>query len=408
LKLLNFIYLGIFLFGCDDIGKDFSLDKDKPSGFSRFFGTVGYDYGWNAEHSILDQGIIIVGRQQKLINGQTDLWGIKTSAKGIVEWERIFGGDNNDEGLDVISTSDGGFLFVGYSWSFGKNQQVYAIKTDFYGNIIWENNYGGTMWDVGEAVIELQNGGFLIAGHSNSPGISTGNTDIFLIKINNDGNVVWQNGYGNLQFPNHEWAYDLKQLTNGDVLVVGARDRYQNGSKNGLIIRVDNKGNLMWEKELLDDETIDEIIYSIDISENGKYFICSTTNSHITPKQYHPKITKIDVQGNIDWSRKFLANGKRYHQFRATNTSVGDIVIAGSSVRDATRGNDEDAFMTRIDSNGNIIWTKAYGSADNDDWGWSVFETNNKDLILIGSTKSFGASLFDVYLVGTNSKGILW
>ena len=61
-----------------------------------------------------------------------------------------------------------------------------------------------------------------------------------------------------------------------------------------------------------------------------------------------------------------------------------------------------------IDSNGNIIWTKAYGSADNDDWGWSVFETNNKDLILIGSTKSFGASLFDVYLVGTNSKGILW
>ena len=70
-------------------------------------------------------------------------------------------------------------------------------------------------------------------------------------------------------------------------------------------------------------------------------------------------------------------------------------------------GYKEDAFMTKLDPKGNIIWTYPYGSTDEDDWGWSVFETPKSNIVFVGSTKSFGASLFDIYLVGTNSDGIL-
>ncbi|MBT4637097.1 MAG: hypothetical protein HN687_00945 [Candidatus Marinimicrobia bacterium] len=396
----------LFLLSCEDIGKGYNWRGETPPGFSRRYGTQGYDYGWNAAYSPFDGGVIIVGRQSPAINGQTDLWAIKTDSRGLVEWDRSFGGSGNEDGFDVIATSDGGFLFVGQTWSFGNAQQVYAVKTDFYGNTIWEKSYGGGMWDVGEAVIEVKGGGYVIAGHSNSPGISSGNSDMYLLKINQNGNLLWQKGYGNKAFPNHEWAYDINQLPDEGFLMVGGRDRYGNGAKNALVIRTDKIGNLIWEKEYSGEGQVNELAYSMSPAINGNYFICITENTLLSPELYQPKIIKIDMNGNLDWQRPFAANGKKYHRFKISNTQNGDIVLVGSSGRDLAHGYDEDAFMTRIDSEGNIIWTSAYGTYDNDDWGWSVFETPENNIVFVGSTKSFGASLFDIYLVGTNAKGV--
>ena len=139
----------------------------------------------------------MVGRRSPNINGQSDMWAIKTDERGLLEWDKSFGGSSNDDGYDVIATSDGGFLFVGHTWSFGNEQQIYAVKTDFHGNTQWERTYGGSMWEVGEAVIEVKGGGFIIAGYSNSPGISSGNTDMYLIKIDTLGDLLWQRAYGN-------------------------------------------------------------------------------------------------------------------------------------------------------------------------------------------------------------------
>jgi len=108
----------------------------------------------------------------------------------------------------------------------------------------------------------------------------------------------------------------------------------------------------------------------------------------------------------VDWQRTFAANGKKYHQFRATSTLGGDIVVVGSSGREVTRGYDEDAFLLRVNGDGNILWSRPYGTYDQDDWGWSVFETPLGNLVFVGATKSFNASLFDIYLVGTNAEGI--
>ena len=114
----------------------------------------------------------------------------------------------------------------------------------------------------------------------------------------------------------------------------------------------------------------------------------------------------LNIEGNIAWSRVYPTNGKSYHRYRASKTSNGDIILVGTSGREVARGYDEDAFMTRLDNQGNIIWSNPYGSYDNDDWGWSVFETNENNLVLVGSTKSYCASLFDIFLIGTNSNGI--
>jgi hypothetical protein len=114
----------------------------------------------------------------------------------------------------------------------------------------------------------------------------------------------------------------------------------------------------------------------------------------------------MDGSGNIDWSRQLISNSREYHQFRAIITQSQNIVVVGSTIHQLPKGNQEDAFMTKIDFEGNIIWSNAYGSSDNDDWGSAIIETPKSNLIFVGSTKSYGASLFDILLVGTNAEGL--
>ena len=405
MRVYKISVLLFFHFSCSDIGAGYEWNENALLNFYRNFGTQGYDYGWSASNSPYDDGIVIAGTQEPNIGGQRDLWAIKTDNRGIATWEKKFGGSQNEEGYDVISTTDGGYLFVGYSWSFGNNQQIYIVKTDFHGNKEWDNTYGGSMWEVGYSVIELIGGGYAISGFSNSPGISSGNTDMLLLKIDNFGNQTMLKTYGNLEYPNHEWAYDLIEDLDKNILLVGAIDRYSKGSKNSLIIKVDKDGNKIWRKEIITDGQESETAYSIAHSLNGGYYVCSGTNSSSNLNFYKPKIMKIDSSGNVDWERIINTNSLEYHQFRISSTQNGSIILAGTSIDNNTISNKSDAFIYKFDSKGNIIWTKPYGTFDEDDWGWYAFEKPNGDIIMIGSTKSFNSSLFDVFLVGVNSKG---
>ena len=400
------LFLCIILFiSCDDIEDKRTIQKNLGESFYRKFGSIGYDYGNGIDFSPFDNGIIIVGAEQSKINGDKQLWAIKTDSRGFTLWEKKFGGLNDDEGYDVISTSDGGYLFVGYSWSYGNSQQIYAIKTDFHGNLEWEKTYGGSMWEVGNSVIEINGGGFAICGYSNSPGISSGNTDIFIIKIDKSGNVIWKKNYGNKVFPNHEWGYDIIQLYDQSFFVVGARDRYDKGSNNSYFIRLDKDGNLIWDKEIFSENQTNEIAYSISKSVDNNFYICIAENTISDKDIFNPKIIKIDSMGNIDWLKTYPSNSARYHRFNSSTTSNGDIIITGSSIKSLSIGYRSDAFITRINNRGEILWSRPYGSSDEDDWGWAITEKPNGDLIMVGSTKSFNSSLFDILLIKTDSNG---
>ena len=401
-KKLFFIVL---FTSCAEIGEDYEWKENNMPLFYRNFGTLGYDYGRSVAYSPFDNGIIIAGSQQPILEGQRDMWAIKTNSQGLVIWERVFGGTYNEEAYDVIATSDGGYLFIGYSWSFGNNQQIYAVKVDYHGRTEWSKTYGGSMWEVGNSVIEVKGGGYAVTGFSNSPGISSGNTDIILLRIDNSGNQLWMKSYGNKIFPNHEWGNDIIQMDDNGFLIVGARDRYEDGKKNILIIRVDEDGNIIWEKELLGDNNENETAYSVSRNISGQFIICSGISSKSDNNIYKPKITIMDAYGNISWERAFSSNSKEYHQFRAISTYNNDILIVGSSINESSFGDKADVFITKTDAIGNILWSKAYGTPDFDDWGWSINEKPDGNILVIGSTKSFESSLFDIFLIQTNSQG---
>lgn len=402
-KFENFIISLFFFTSCDNIGEGYLWNENSLDIFNRKFGTDGYDYGWSIDSSPFDNGIIIVGSQQPIIGNEKDLWAIKTNSIGFSNWDKTFGGSRDDEGRDVIATSDGGFLFVGYTWSFGNEQQVYIVKTDYHGNLEWENNYGGTMWEVGSSVIELKGGGYAIVGFTNSPGISSGNTDILLLKIDQVGNLVWLKSYGNKEFPNHEWGNDIIEVDN-NFIIVGSRDRYNNGSKNILLIRIDENGEKVWDKEILSNSQTSEIAYSISKNSAGSYYVCSGVNTISDLNIYMPKILKIDGSGNIEWERVYKSNSKEYHQFRAETSDDGHTYLVGSSINELSIDDKSDAFIIKINSNGQIISSDTFGTDDEDDWGWSLDLKSDGDVTMVGSTKSYNASLFDIFLIGIKSK----
>lgn len=122
-------------------------------------------------------------------NGGSDVYLRKTNSQGQVQWSKAYGGTVDDRGLSLVKTSDGGYLISGYTNSFGAGGiDVYLVKTDSAGNLLWTKTFGGTGDDYGCSVFQSSDGGYAIAGYTNSFG--AGNNDVYLIKTDLNGNLT--------------------------------------------------------------------------------------------------------------------------------------------------------------------------------------------------------------------------
>ena len=156
-----------FLFSCDDIGID-NENVDKNQGFIRSFGTSWYEYGWGITQ-LHDGGFVVTGRKEYKSNNTKDMITIRTDEKGFGLWERTYGGSKNEEGYTVVETPDGHILSIGYSWSYGNAQEIFIVKTDFYGKEIWRKTYGGRNRDIGHKAIVTSDGPAVIPSIPTSP-----------------------------------------------------------------------------------------------------------------------------------------------------------------------------------------------------------------------------------------------
>ena len=169
--------------------------------------------------------------------GQYDFWIFKIDATGTLVWEKNFGGSEIEEPRGICKTNDGNFMIVGDTRSIDKDvsnnngaADLWAIKINTDGNLLWEKTFGGSSFDAGRAIFPTQNGGFLIAGNSRSENgnfSNLGQNDGWILKIDTVGNQVWQQFYGGSE---NDFLNDIIEMPDNSIIVIG-----ESYSNNGLI-----------------------------------------------------------------------------------------------------------------------------------------------------------------------------
>jgi len=178
-------------------------------------------------------------------HGKLDVYLAEINAAGRVLWQSAIGGSGDDRGLYVNQTSDGGFIVTGATVAeiSRKDNDVYLVKTDPSGTIKWRKHFGGTGEDYGVGVEQTRDGGYILVGATNSQG--AGDYDIYLIKLNAQGNKEWQKTFGGKEA---DLGVLVRQTSDGGYLLAGQTFSYASGGNDIYLAKTDPAGKRVWEK----------------------------------------------------------------------------------------------------------------------------------------------------------------
>ena len=165
--------------------------------------------------------------------------GYLSSVRSETGWSKTYGGTNGDWGFSVVKSSDGGYVIAGVTSSYGLGgDDVYLVKTDSAGSMLWNKTYGGTSNDDGCSVIQTSDGGYVIAGVTSSYGL--GGDDVYLVKTDSAGSMLWNKTYGGTS--NDSW-FSMIRTTDGGYAIAGYTSSIGAGSFDVCLSKADSSGN---------------------------------------------------------------------------------------------------------------------------------------------------------------------
>jgi len=354
----------------------------------------------------------------------------KTVAQPSLTWENSYGGSSVDAANYIVQTTDGGYIFTGETTSndgqvtgYHGNTDCWVVKTDAQGNIQWEKSLGGSSSDYGMSIEKTTDGGYIVGANSSSTdGQVTGNhggADYWIIKLDQNGNIQWQNSYGG---SGEESCYYAAQTSDGGYYAIGwtkSSDGQVTGF-HGLVdywfIRLDNSGNLLWEKTL-GGSGKDYGGFAQQTSDGG-FILTGASNStdgQVTGNHgdYDYWVVKLDQSGNILWQKSLGGTGDDdSHCVR--QLSDGGYILTGYAFSNdgQVSGNHGgmDYWVVKLDATGNIIWQNCYGGSL-DENSSSISLTSDGGYIVTGYSGSIDGQVsgnhggLDYWVVKLNSSG---
>ncbi len=362
--------------------------------WTKTFGGAGSDQALSVLETF-DAGFIVVGATNSYGNGSLDGWLFKIDENGNESWNKTFGGSSNEVLYYVHQTTEGGYILAGFTESFGNGgRDLWLIKTDEYGDEIWNKTFGGTNDELGNFVQPTSDGGYIITGSTESFG--SGSEDFWLIKVDGNGNEEWNKTYGG-SFG--ERAYTVHQTNDNGYVLAGRTDSYGNGSLDAWLIKTDTSGNELWDKTF--GGTAADNAYSLQITSDNGYVLAGYTKSSGSGEE-DIWLIKTDNNGDEIWNKKIggLGNDVTYS---IQQTADSGYIISGFTNSSGNGG--MDVWLIRTNTNGNILWDETFGGSL-DDLAFSGQQTSDGGYIVAGSTYSFGNGQDDFYLIRVNSDGL--
>jgi len=258
--------------------------------FAKTYGGTNSNYAFSLQQTS-DGGYIVAGWKFSVGAG-SDFFLIKTDANGDIQWAKTYGGTNDDYLYSVQQTSDGGYIVAGRTGSFGAAfGDVFLVKTDADGNLQWAKTYGGTYWDDASSVQQTSDGGYIVAGGTGSFG--AGRNDIFLIKTDANGNIIWAKTYGGTDY---DYASSVQQTSDGGYIVAGETYSFGAGRNDIFLIKTDANGNIIWAKTY--GGTDYDYASSVQQTSDGGYIVAGGTGS-FGAGDFNAFLVKTDANGDI-------------------------------------------------------------------------------------------------------------
>ncbi len=350
------------------------------------------DYAWRVQQ--VSGGYILAGATRSYSVGEEDAWLIKVDTDGQLIWQKNFGGADNDNANSVQQTTDGGYIIAGSTRSSGAGEEdAWLIKTDSAGSLVWQKNFGGTDSDIANSVQQTTDGGYIIAGSTKSSG--AGEEDAWLIKTDSAGSLVWQKTYGGTAY---DAASSVLQTSDGGYILAGGTnsDAYY---REFYVVKTNSSGNIIWKKNY-GGPGIESEAFSIRQTKDGGYIVAGRTGFYEVAGA-DAWLVKINSTGKLVWDERYggLDNDAA---ISVQQTDDNGFIFAGWNFHSYEDG--YEAWLVKTDPKGVMKWERFFGGGETDA-AYSIEQTPDHGYILAGETRSFGFGGQDLYLIKTDYMG---
>jgi uncharacterized delta-60 repeat protein len=340
-----------------------------------------------------DGGYIVAGYTTSFGAGGADFYVVKTNPLGDTLWTRTYGGDRGDYAYSVQQTTDGGYVVTGYTESFGAGyEDSYLVKTNSQGDTLWTGIYGGNSNDGARSVQETADGGYIMAGYTQSFG--AGGYDFYIVKTNSQGDTLWTRTYGG---SGDDEAQSVQQTADGGYVMAGYTRSFGGGTPtyaNFYLVKTNSQGDTLWTHTYGGNN--DDLTFSAQQTADGGYIAVGITTSFgVGYQDFY--LVKTNNQGDTLWTRTYGGSGHDVASF-VQQTADGGYIVAG--ITTSFGAGWDDFYLVKANPLGDLLWMHTYGGSSSD-LAWSVDETIDGGYIVAGLTESFGGGLSDFYLVKT-------
>jgi uncharacterized delta-60 repeat protein len=360
--------------------------------WAKTYGGAGDDVPYSVRETS-DGGYILAGDTTSYGAGGSDVWVLKLTSTGSVEWQKTYGGSRDDMAQSVEQTVDGGYIVAGRTDSFGAGRyDVWVLKLDSTGGVRWQKTYGGSYDDSARSIQQTSDGGYIVAGLTQyAPDIQyapnewlMGNS--WVLKLDSTGRIIWQKTYGGGE------AYSVQQTRDGGYIVGG----------NSWVLKLDSNGSVQWQKTY-GEEYYQFLWVSVQVTSDGGCIVVEDRHYRFMQHGASLCVLKFDSSGSLEWQKGYESNLYTWAG-SVQETSDGGYVVAGSVY--GGFGSDSDFLLLKLNSSGSVDWGRVYGGGAGED-AHSIQQTSDGRYIVAGSTESFGAGGPDFWVLKLDSHGLV-
>ncbi len=347
---------------------------------------------------LTDGSYILAGTTHSFGQGLSDVYVVKLDASGTLLWAKTFGGANHDGIWSIVATPDGGCALAGYTQSFGAGgYDVYVLKLDASGNLQWSRTIGGPSDEFGYGIIQTTDGGYLIVGETWSFG--PGSASIYAIKLDASGNQEWTTTIGGTA---QDYARSVLQTADGGYLIAGTSWSFGPGQYDIFLVKLDIGGNFLWSRGIgttTGDEFASAMIALRD--PPGGYAIIGTTTAFGQGEDLY--ILRVKPSGIPRWAIP-LGGASTDLGLAIAQSEEGGLLAVGYTESFGQAPGNGNVYIAHLDSLGNLQWSKILGGSGAD-VGRSVLATLDDGYAIAGYTESYGQGTSDMYLLKLDAKG---